>query len=45
MDIRSEYHPPNRLHPGVLLIGSDFQALGVARALAAQKIPFALLET
>ncbi len=39
------YNPPNRPHAGVLLIGADFQALGVARALAEQKIPFALLET
>lgn len=36
---------PHSPKSGVLLIGSDFQALGVARALSAEKIPFALLET
>ncbi len=30
---------------GVLLIGSDFQAVGVCRALAQQKVPTFLLET
>ncbi len=36
---------PQRKTAGVLLIGSDFQAVGVARSLAAQNIPVVLLET
>lgn len=32
-------------NPGVLLIGADFQAVGVARALAEEGIPVVLLET
>ena len=32
-------------HPGALILGSDFQALGAARSLAAHHVPLFLLET